>query len=168
MEKTEEEKEKSKEKIEILGESLSRSVTVMMASVVEFCLMVYLLAHLVQVRITLPGHERAVSESPFFGITHSGLGRLVMLFTFLIPFAMCLFVLVDVFPSFQAEWSGPQWIVGPASRWGLIAGIGITDALLILEVIRIIAALGHRPRHTVSAGGGPVARTRWQEDAEKH
>src|SRR5207245_8284979 len=97
--KKEAEAEKSKEKIEILCEPLSRSGTIIMASIVELCLMVYLLAHLIQVRSMLSGHEAAISESPFFGIMCTGLGRLVILFTFLIPFGVCIFVLVGVLPS---------------------------------------------------------------------
>jgi hypothetical protein len=137
------ESEKSKEKIDILGESLSRSLTIVMASLVELCLMVYLLAHLVQVRRILPRHETTVSESPFFGIMRSWLGQLVMLLSFLIPLGVCAFVLVRSFPSLRTDWSGPQWMVGPTARWAVVASIGITDALLILEIIRIVASLGH-------------------------
>jgi hypothetical protein len=91
--KKEDETEKSKEKIEILGGSLSGSLTIMMTSLVELCLMVYLLAYLVQVRTLLLGHGVAIFESPFFGVMRSGLGRLTILFTFLFPLGVCFFVL---------------------------------------------------------------------------
>jgi hypothetical protein len=131
--KKQEEAEKSKEKIEILGESLSRSVTIIMTSFVLLCLMIYLLAHMIQVHRMLAGHEAAVSESPFYGIMCGGLGQLVILSTLLVPFAVCVFVLIVVFPSLQAEWSGPGWIVSWPARWLLIVFIGVTDLALIVQ-----------------------------------
>jgi hypothetical protein len=53
-----------------------------MTSIVELCLMIYLLAHLIQVRRMLPGHLATVSESPFYGIMCTRLGRLVILSSF--------------------------------------------------------------------------------------
>jgi hypothetical protein len=112
----------------------------MMTCFVELCLMVYLLAHLLHLRATLPGHEAAVLASPFFGMARAGLGRLVIVSTFLAPLAVCALVLVGLFPSIQAEWSGPAWIVGWESRWGLLTAIGIADALVIVELRRITIA----------------------------
>jgi hypothetical protein len=139
--KKKEEAEKSKEKIEILGESLSRSVTIIMASVVELCLMMYLLAHMIQVHRMLPEHEAAISESPFYGIMCTWFGRLVILFTFVIPFCVCLFDLARVLPSLKVEWLGPDWIVGWATRWLLVSLVGITDWLLLLQAHRTVALL---------------------------
>ena len=147
--KKREEAEKAKEKIEILGQSLSGSLTIMLATVVELFLMVYLLAHLMQVRATLPGHEAAVSESPFFGIMHTGLGRLVMLSTlFIIPFGVCIFVLMAVFPSFQAEWHGPRWVVGSVARWALIGAVGMTGLLLVRNAYGTMTVLVRTVRLT--------------------
>jgi hypothetical protein len=131
--KKQEEAEKSKEKIEILGESLSRSVTIIMTSFVLLCLMIYLLAHMIQVHRMLAGHEAAVSESPFYGIMCTGLGQLVILSTLLVPFAVCVFALIVVFPSLRAEWSGPGWIVSWPARWLLIVFMGVTDLVLIVQ-----------------------------------
>ncbi len=132
---TNEETDKANEKIEILGQSLSGSLPIMLATVVELCLMVYLLAHLMQVRAMLPRHEAAVFDSLFFGIMQSGLGRLVTLLTlFICPLGACVFVLIAVFPSFQAEWPGPRWVVAPVSRLALIAAVGMTGLILLRHV----------------------------------
>ena len=154
--KKEEEAEKSKEKIDILGESLSRSVTIIMASLVEFSLMVYLLAHLIQVRRMLPGHEAAISESPFYGIMCTSFGRLLILFTFLIPVGVCIFVLIGVFPSLKAEWTGPHWVVGWVARWLLVIFLAITDTLLILQVRRTVALLDSRAKNAPASVEGQV------------
>lgn len=147
QQKKKDEAEKGKERIEILGQSLSGSLTIMLAAVVELCLMVYLLAHLIQVRATVRGHEVAVSESPFFGIMHSGLGRLVVLSTlFIIPLSVCIFVVMSVFPSFQAEWPGPPWIVSSMSRWAVTAAVGMTGLLLIRQAYGTISVLGRPGR----------------------
>jgi len=157
--KRKEEEEKLKEKIEILGESLSRTTTIIMTSIVELCLMIYLLAHLIQVRRMLPEHQATVFESPFYGIMCTRLGRLVILCTFVIPFAVCFFVLVGVFPSFQPEWPGPLWIVSRAARWLLIALLGGTDWLLILQARNAVAALFEPQTKAATEGvNGPVAQ----------
>lgn len=157
--KKQEEAEKLKEKIEILGESLSRTVTIIMTSIVELCLMIYLLAHLIQVRRMLPGHQAAVSESPFYGVMCTRLGRLMILCTLVIPFAVCVFVLGGVFPSFQSEWPGPHWMVSWAARWLLIALLGATDWLLIVQARGTVAALFEPQTKQATAGvNGPVAQ----------
>jgi hypothetical protein len=139
--KKKEEVEKSKEKIEILGESLDRSVTIIATSTVELCLMIYLLAHLIQVGHMLPEHEATVAESPFYGIMCTRLGQLVILSTLVAPFAVCAFVLVGVFPSIKAEWPGPHWIVSWEARWLLIAFLSVTDWLLISQARSTVALL---------------------------
>jgi hypothetical protein len=142
--KKDEEAEKSKEKLEIFGASLSRSLTIMMACIVELCLMIYMVAHLSQVRIMAraPEHKTAISESPFYGIMRTRLGRLVTLSTFIIPFTVCLFVLGIVFPSLRTEWPGPHWIAGGTTRWLLITCIGIADSVLVLQTRNTISLLG--------------------------
>jgi hypothetical protein len=140
--KKDEEAEKAKEKIEILGASLSGSLTVMLATVVEFGLMVYLLAHLLQIKASFPGHETTVLESPFFGIMRSGLGRLVMLLTLLIiPFGVCVFALGSVFPAPKAEWLTLRWIAAIAFQCGLIVGVGTTGVLLVRQAYGTMATL---------------------------
>lgn len=142
-----EEAEKAKEKIEILGQSLSGSLTIIMATVVELFLMVYLLATLMQIRMILPGHEAAVSESPFFGIMHSRLGQLVMISTlFIIPLGVSFFVIIVVLPSFQSEWPGPLWLVSSISKWTLIGAIGMAGLILIRHVYGIRGQLPHASR----------------------
>jgi len=127
-----------------------------MASLVEFCLMVYLLAHLIQVRRMLPGHEAAISESPFYGIMCTRFGRLLILFTFLIPLGVCTFVLVGVFPSLKAEWTGPHGVVGWVARWLLVIFLAITDTLLILQVRRTVALLDSRAKNAPASVEGQV------------
>jgi hypothetical protein len=143
--KKQDEAEKLKEKIEILGESLSRSVTIIMTSFVLLCLMAYLLVHMIQVHRMVTGNEAAVSESPFYGIMCTRLGQLVILSTLLVPFAVCVFVLLCVFPSLRAEWPGPGWIVSWETRWLLILLLGETDLLLILQARTTLRSLKVRP-----------------------
>ncbi len=141
VEKRNEEAEKSKMKIDILGQSLRGSLTLMITALVELSLVVYLLAYLLQIRTLLPSHRAAISASPFFGVMVSGLGRAVVLLTILGPFGVCIFVLGHVFPSVRAEWSGPEWIASWPSRWILILAFAVTDALVIVNLRRINAVL---------------------------
>lgn len=136
--KKNDEAEKAKEKIEILGKSLNASLTIILAIVVELFLMVYLLVHLIQIRILLPGNEKGISASPFFGIMCSSLGQLVMLSTLLvIPFGVCIFVGIAVFPPIQRGWSSVGWDVFLAARWALVSVIGLIGLGLIRHVYAI-------------------------------
>jgi hypothetical protein len=153
--KKEDEAEKAKEKIEILGASLSGSVTIILATMVEFGLMIYLLAHLLQIKTSLSGHETAVSDSPFFGIMRSSLGRQVILVTlFIMPTGVCLFALVSVFPVFKAEWLSSRWIVGAAFQFVLMGAVGTTGILLVRQAYIIKTMLRRAEGDGIAAGTG--------------
>ena len=131
--KKQDQAEKAMEKVEILGQSLNARLTIILTTAVELFLMVYLLAHLIVIRTRLSGNEMEVSEFPFFAIMCSLLGRLVMLFTlFLIPFGVCGFVGIAVFPHFLPEFLTESWHgVESNGRHVLIAAIGFTGIILI-------------------------------------
>jgi hypothetical protein len=138
-----EEAEKAKEKIEILGASLSGGLTIMLVTVTELCLMIYLLAYLIHVRAILQGHQAAISESPFFGIMRPGLGRLVIVATlFVIPLSACTFALFSVFPAFNAEWLSLRWYAAIVFQCTLIVAVGTTGFLLIRQAYDAAATLG--------------------------
>jgi hypothetical protein len=153
--KKEDEAEKAKQKVEILGASFSGSLTITLATVAELCLMVYLLAHLLQVHAILPGHEAAISESPFFGIMQSGLGRLVILATlFIMPLGVSMFAFVSVFPAFKTEWLSLRWFAGMALQCALITAVGATGLLLVRQAYSTMAVLRRAGRNTPKVGAG--------------
>lgn len=141
----EEDLEKSKEKVDILGESLSGSLTIMLTCVIELCLIVYLAALLRQIRAQLPGHTAEVAESQFFGLMISTLGQGVVCFTLLFPLAAAAWSLFRIFPPFAPEWPGAPWQVSLTSRSILIALLAAVEAVIFLEIRSILAALRHPP-----------------------
>ena len=136
-----EEAERLKEKLDILGESLNRSVTIILASLVELCLMIYLLGLLYQIGSMTQEYKAAITESAFYGIMRTRVGWLVTVTSFIIPFAVSFFVLIIAFPAFRPEWPGPRWMVAGSARWSLMILLGITDLLLIIEMCRTAAIL---------------------------
>ncbi len=136
--KQQDEEEKAKTKIDILGESLNASLTIIFASIVELCLMVYLLAQVLQVCRALPEQRAPVSESPLFGIMSSLVGKVVMLVSCLLPLGVSIFVLFFILPSLTVASPVPQWIVGPIFAWFVVGSLVIIDAMLILKSREII------------------------------
>ena len=127
-------------------------MTIVIGTIVQLCLMIYLLAHIIQIKTTLTGHEVVVAESPFFGIMQSGLGRLVIWATlFVIPGGVCVFVLLFAFPTFKAEWLGLRWLAGTAFQWVLIIAVNATGALLVWQVDSTTAALRRKDAGCIGA-----------------
>ncbi len=137
--------EKSKEKIDILGESLSGSLTIVLTCLALLCLLIYLAVLLQQVRTQLPGHSQAVAASQFFGIMSSLAGRVVMCVLLLFPLGVVADSLFRVFPPFASEWPGPSWQVSISSRWLLTSLLAAVTALVLAEIWRILAALRLQP-----------------------
>jgi hypothetical protein len=72
----------------------------------------------------------------------SGLGRLMILMTlFIIPFGICVFVLVSVFPAFKAEWLSLRWIAATVVQCVLIVAVGTTGILLVQQAYSTMAML---------------------------
>ena len=144
--KAEDEADKAKEKIDILGESLNAGLTIILATLVEALLMTYLLAHLIQIRRNVAGNEDVISASPFFGVLCSRLGRMVMVGTlFIIPVGVCTFVVVSVFPHLQIDSRAGGWLVESLARWALIAAVGVIGLLQVREIDETLAALARQP-----------------------
>lgn len=137
--------EKSKEKIDILGESLSGSLTIIFGCLIELCFMVYLATLVRNVALRLPGHSAEVAESQFFGIMSSIPARAVIYITLLFPLAVAAYTLFRVFPPFAAEWPGAAWQVGRPSRSFLFALFAAVDFALIWEVHGIVRAVRCQP-----------------------
>jgi hypothetical protein len=137
--------EKSKEKIDILGESLSGSLTIIFGCLIELCFMVYLAVLVHNVALRLPGHSAEVAESQFFGIMSSTPASAVIYITLLFPLAVAAYTLFRVFPAFAAEWPGAAWQVGGHSRSFLLALFAAVDFALIWEVYGIVRAIHREP-----------------------
>jgi hypothetical protein len=141
----EEDLEKSKEKIDILGESLSGSLTIIFGCLIELCFMVYLATLVRNVALQLPGHSAEVAESQFFGIMSSIPARAATYITLLFPLAVAAYMLLRVFPPFATEWPGAAWQVGRLSRSFLLALFAAVDFALIWEVHGIVRAIRSEP-----------------------
>jgi hypothetical protein len=141
----EEDLEKSKEKIDILGESLSGSLTIIFGCLIELCFMVYLATLVRNVALRLPGHSAEVAESQFFGTMSSLPARTVTYITLFFPLAVAAYMLFRVFPPFAAEWPGAAWQVGRLSRSLLLALFAAVDFALIWEVRGIVRAIRSEP-----------------------
>ncbi len=137
--------EKSKEKIDILGESLSGSLTIIFGCLIELCFMVYLATLVRNVALRLPGHFAQVGESQFFGTMSSIPARAVIYITLLFPLAVAAYMLFRVFPPFATEWPGAAWQVGRHSRAFLLALFATVDFALIWEVRGIARAIRSEP-----------------------
>ena len=154
--------ERSKEKIDVLGQSFSGSLTVVLTCLVELCLLLYLAVLLQHVRIQSPGHTQDVAESQFFGIMSAPAGKAVMLVMLLFPLGVCAYSLFAVFPAFAAEWPGPHWQVSLWSRSILTALLALTTAVVLVETRRVLTALPTPPK---SPGVEPGAGTPTPEPA---
>jgi hypothetical protein len=141
----EEDLEKSKEKIDILGESLSGSLTIIFGCLIELCFLVYLATLVRNVALRLPGHSAEVAESQFFAIMSSIPARAVVYITLLFPLAVAAYTLFLVFPPFATEWPGAAWQVGLYSRSFLLALFAVVDLVLIWEVHGIVRAIRSEP-----------------------
>jgi len=153
------EEEKAKERIEILGESLSPGLTIMMAAVVTLSLTVYLLIHLLQIRASMNGNEQMLSSSPFFGVMRASLGRTVMyLSVSFLPSVVCLITLVFAFPGIPQGGSKIDWITGLAARSIVEAAVaGFSIGCLyqmhrILEGIQTAATASNPPEDDPASG----------------
>ncbi len=130
--------EKSKEKIDILGESLSGSLTIISGCLIELCFMVYQATLARNIALRLPGHSAEVAESQFFGIMSSIPARAVIYITLMFPLAVAAYTLFCVFPPFATEWPGAAWQVSRHSRSFLLALFAALDFALIWEVHGIV------------------------------
>lgn len=140
----EKEKNDTNKRFIFFGQTFNKGLTIVLASVINFFLMLYLIARLNQINIALPKYKLVISESEFFGIMHSYLGRLIMLFSlFVFPLGVCSYAILKVLPFIHMEWSGPQWIVGPISRYTYTIVLFITSSVLIIHVFRIWERIAH-------------------------
>jgi hypothetical protein len=140
--KEKEEGEREKAKIEILGVSANGKTTIVISTLVELGLMIYMLAKLRIIRVYSYSINTGLYDTPFFGIGRSRLGKCVIIVSlFILPSGISAFALLSRLPILSSDWVGWSWLIWNGLRWTLALAIFATGLCLIREVSKTLALL---------------------------
>jgi hypothetical protein len=141
--KSQDEEEKRKTRIDLLGQSVSAVLSFVGGSVVLLFLLIALLVHIVHAKNISAGNETAIREFPFFGLMRLRVGATLLMSSLaLFPLLACSLCLVFFFPPISQQGS---WAASRIVRWVIVLAVGVVGVAAAASSRAVLVSSERKP-----------------------